>query len=398
MSRSLRAVRGWRGAGIALLACSVLAAAPAGAGAGTQRCPSGQLDRGGTCTSFASAGRQVVSITRSVMRRERGKAAILRVDVGGRTLVNRGIGLSMAGVPASPRMKFRPGSMAIPAVTTVALQLQDEGRLDLDDRLSKYLPNYPNADRVTLRMLASVTSGYPDYIQENPPFQAAQLANVFRQWNDDELLDYAFAQPIVCDPGACFHYAHTNFILLGRVLEKVTRQSTTTLLRTRVIRPLGLRDTAITKLPFIPSPVLHAYSDERGVYEDSTYWSPSWGIGRGMLWTTTARDMIAEIRAIGTGRLVSKSAFGQFRAPLSRGLPSAPRTADYGLGILLANGWLLQNPVINGYAGILAYLPSRRIAVLIEVTRKPGATAQSIATDAFKALTRYLTPNNAVTT
>jgi D-alanyl-D-alanine carboxypeptidase len=332
------------------------------------------------------------------MRQERGKAAIVRIDIGGRTLVSRGLGFSMAGVPASPRMKFRPGSMTIPAVTTLALQLQDEGRLNLDDKLSKYFPNYPNADRVTLRMLASVTSGYPDYIQENPPFQAALLANVFRQWDDSELLDYAFAQPVACNPGACFHYAHTNFILLGRVLEKVTKQSMTKLLLRRVIRPLGLRETAITKLPYIPPPVLHAYSDERNVYEDSSYWSPSWGIGRGMLWTTTARDMITQIRAIATGRLISKSAFRQFRAPLSRGLPGAPRTADYGLGILLAKKWLFQNPVINDYAGILAYLPSQRIAVLIEVTHKPNATAQSIATDVFKALTQYLTPNNAVTT
>jgi CubicO group peptidase (beta-lactamase class C family) len=363
-----------------------------------KRCPSGQFDRGGTCTSFATAAKQVGSITRSVMSAEDGKGAIVRVDIGDRTLVNRGLGFSMAGVPASPDMKFRPGSMAIPAVTTVALQLQDEGRLNLDDKLSKYFPKFPNADRVTLRMLASVRSGYPDYIQGNPPFQAVLFADPFRQWDDDELLDYAFAEPIVCDPGACFHYAHTNFVILGRVLEKVTGQSMTSLLLRRIIRPLGLRDTLITKFPYIPPPVLHACSDERGVHEDSTYWSPSWGIGRGMLWTTTARDMISEIRAMGTGKLVSRSAFRQFTAPLSRGLPDAPRTVDYGLGILVRSGWLFQNPDINGYAGILAYLPSQGIAVVIETTHGPKSTAQHIATDVFKALTTYLTPKNALTT
>ena len=383
----------------AVIACAVAAAVGApSAGAAVKQCPSGQFDRGGTCTSFATAAKQVGSIARSVMSADDGKGAIVRIDIGDRTLVNRGLGFSIAGVPASPAMKFRPGSMSIPAVTTVALQLQDEGRLDLDDPLSKYFPKFANADRVTLRMLASVRSGYPDYIQSNPPFQAAQLADPFRQWVDSELLSYAFAEPLICEPGACFHYAHTNFVILGRVLEKVTGQSMTALLLRRIIRPLGLRDTRITKYPDIPPPVLHAYSDERGVHEDSTYWSPSWGIGRGMLWTTTARDMITEIRALGTGKLVSRSAYRQFTAPLSRGLPGAPTTVDYGLGILRGSGWLLQNPVINGYAGVLAYLPSQKIALVIEATRGSKSKAQSIATDVFKALTRYLTPDNEITT
>jgi hypothetical protein len=78
--------------------------------------------------------------------------------------------------------------------------------------------------------------------------------------------------------------------------------------------------------------------------------------------------------------------------------PGRARTVDYGLGILVGSGWLFQNPVINGYAGILAYLPSQRIAVVIEVTRGPKSTAQSIATDVFKALTQYLTPDNTIKT
>ena len=59
-------------------------------------------------------------------------------------------------------MHFRIGAMAIPYLINVLLQLQDQGRLSLDDPVSNWLPDLPNADRVTLRMLASNTSGYPD--------------------------------------------------------------------------------------------------------------------------------------------------------------------------------------------------------------------------------------------
>ncbi len=167
---------------------------PAGAGgigtgaATNSKCSSNQIDIGGTCTSKAEVSKQIISITQGVMQKEDAKGVLLRVDVDNGTVVNTGLGDSQEGVPATPDMKFRPGSMAIPMLTTVVLQLQEQGKLSLDDTLSKWFPQYANADKVTLRMLSSVTSGYPDYIQENPPFQAAQLAEPFRHWTDDELL------------------------------------------------------------------------------------------------------------------------------------------------------------------------------------------------------------------
>ena len=380
-----------RAVSIAALACALIAALPAAAEA--KKCPRATFDRGGVCTSLQSARKRVLAITRSVLSAEGGRAAIIRVDVRNRTIVNRGIGSSMEGVPANRRMKFRPGSMTIPLMTALALQLQEKRRLDLDDPLSRWFPQYPNANRVTLRMLASARSGYPDYIQENPPFQAAQLADVFRHWTDDELLSYAFAQPPVCAPGACFHYAHTNFILLGRVLERVTGQSVATLLRKRFLRPLGMRDTKITKRPAIPAPALHAYSRDRGVYEDSTSWSPSWGLGNGLIMTSTAGDMIKQIKAIGGGRLFSRSSMLQFTAPLSRGLPGAPQGPSYGLGIATGNSWMLQNPSFNGYAGILGYLPPQKLSVVIESTYGPKADFDThISFSIFQALTKYLSP------
>jgi D-alanyl-D-alanine carboxypeptidase len=391
-------VRFWRGGAVAVLAFALVCVVPVTAGAGPTQCPASQFDRGGECTRYLDAAKEIVAATQSVMSKLDAKAVILRVDVGDRTVVNRGLGMSMAGTPANPSMKFRPGAMVIPLLTTIALQLQDAGRLSLDDTLSEWYPDYPNADRVTLRMLASVTSGYPDYIQENPPFQAAQLAEPFRQWTDDELLEYAFAQPVVCDPGTCFHYAHTNFILLGRVIEQVTNKSVTALMLERFIRPLGMRDTKITKFPAIPAPALHAYTSERGVYEDSTSWSPSWGLGNGLIMTSTASDMIKLIDAVGTGKLLSTSAARQQVEPLSQGLPGTPPAINYGLGIVVGNnGWVLQNPIFNGYAGILAYLPSQKISILIENTHGPNAVpGSSIATDIFKAVTQYLTPNHPV--
>ena len=387
----------WRGTLCVVAACAVVGAVPATADA--KRCPSGQFDRGGTCTSFQTAARHIVDITRSVMASQGAKAVILRIDIGNRTLINRAFGVSMEGVPASPMMHFRPGAMAIPMLTTLLLQLQDERRLSLDDKLSRWYPNYPNADRVTLRMLASSTAGYSDYIQENPPFLAAFHAAVFRHWTDDELLGYAFAEkPFPCDPGGCFHYGHTNYIILGNVVQKVTGRSVGSLIQSRFLRPLGMRNTRITKLPGIPAPVLHAYTTDRGVYEDSTFWSPSWGIGDGMVMTSTAADMVKEIRAIGSGRLFSKSAGRQLVTPYSRGLPGALPQLDYGLGVDVANGWMFQIPQFNGDIGILGYLRSRGIAMIVENTNGPKVLmGRNISGTIAKQITLYLTPDRPIT-
>jgi D-alanyl-D-alanine carboxypeptidase len=122
----------------------------------------------------------------------------------------------MAGAPATRRMHFRIGSIAIPYLIDQLLILQDEGKLSLDDPVSNWLPGLPNGDRVTLRMLANSTSGYPDWIQGNPSFTETLLADIFRQWKTQALMDAAFSQPLICDPGTCFHYAHTNYVVLER--------------------------------------------------------------------------------------------------------------------------------------------------------------------------------------
>ena len=111
------------------------------------KCSSNQIDIGGTCTSKAEVSKQIISITQGVMQKEDAKGVLLRVDVDNGTVVKTGLGDSQEGVPATPDMKFRPGSMAIPMLTTLVLQLQEQGKLSLDDTLSKWFPHTPTPTR-----------------------------------------------------------------------------------------------------------------------------------------------------------------------------------------------------------------------------------------------------------
>jgi D-alanyl-D-alanine carboxypeptidase len=302
----------------------------------------------------------------------------------------------MAGVPANLRMHFRIGSIAIPYVIDLLLQLQDEGRLSLDDSVSNWLPSLPDADRVTLRMLATSTSGYADWVQENPDFVQTLYADVFRQWQTKELLEIALARPRLCEPGACFHYAHTNFIILGMVIQDVTGKPVEKLLRSRILRSLDLRNTRISALPDIPPPVLHAYTADRGPYEDSTFWSPSWTIAASMIMTGTIGDMIKSAKALGRGALISKAAARERVAPPTVFFPGFSQSLYYGLGIVISNTWEIQNPEMNGYTAIMAYLPSERISVALAVTKgeRAAATETNYSEQLFTTISEYLTPDH----
>jgi CubicO group peptidase (beta-lactamase class C family) len=339
----------------------------------------------------------MAAIVREAMPELGVRATLLRVDTGEEVLTERGFGNSMKGTPATTKMRFRIGSMAIPYLITVLLQLQEEGKLSLNDKLAKYRPNFPEAKVVTLRQLANVSSGYPDWIQGNEPFQAVLLENPFRQWTSNELLHWAFTQPIACPPETCFHYAHTNFAILAQVISRVTGEPVSKLIRQRVLTPLGLDSIQISRFPAMPGPVLHAYVTERGPYEDATFWSPSWTIGDGTVMSGTLADITRSARFTGTGALVSEQSSRERFTPSK--IPVFSKSLYYAMGNLVVNDWQVQNPQIDGYTGIQGYLPQRGISVGLVTTAYPKGTRATGAPAAlmFQKLSAYLTPGHPFT-
>lgn len=205
----------------------------------------------------------VLRVVHNFMTQAHLKAAIVRVTVAGKEVLTRAVGDSMTGVQATTDMHFRNGAVAISYVATLLLKLVDQKKLSLDDRLSKWLPDFPNAGRVTLGQLAQMTSGYPDYVLGNEQFATESYANPFQQWTTQDLLAQISGRPLLYEPGTNWNYAHTNYVLLGLALEKATGQDMPTLLANEVLGPLGLKHTANADTAEIPWPVLHTFTSER---------------------------------------------------------------------------------------------------------------------------------------
>jgi CubicO group peptidase (beta-lactamase class C family) len=335
----------------------------------------------------------VMRVVHNAMTQAHLKAAIVRITVDGKEVVTQAVGDSMTGVPATTDMHFRNGAVAISYVSTLLLKLVDEKKLTLDDRLSKWLPDFPNAQRVTLGQLAQMTAGYPDYVIGNDQLENELYANPFQQLTTQDILAQISGRPLLYDPGTNWNYAHTDYVLLGLALEKATGQDMPTLLRNEVLGPLGLNSTTNSDTPEIPWPVLHTFSSERRkalkiaagtpFYEESTYWNPSWTITHGAIQTTNIYDMEATAVGVGSGKLLSADSYKKMVSTALRGKthaqPGCPTCFDqnegytYGLGIIASGDWLMQNPLFSGCAGVEAYLPAQKVAIAVAVTYAPEA-------------------------
>ncbi len=345
-------------------------------------------------------------------------AVIVRVTIDGKPLVTYALGHSMTGVPATTAMHFRNGAVAISYMSTLLLEYVDEHKLSLDDTVSKWLPDLPDASQVTLKMLANMTSGYADYVTE-PAFSTAVDLNPFRSWTAPELLSYGLSQPMSFAPGTNWGYAHTNYVILGEILQKVGGKPLATLLRQKVLGPLGLNNTVASQTAAIPVPVLHSFTSQRRetlavpagtpFYEESTFWNPSWTLAPGAVETTDINDMTATAQGIGSGALLTKAAYQAQTGPnllgfgtSQAGCSCGPQVNfyNYGLGIVRSGSWLLQNPLFGGYGSTEAYLSSGKIAIAVAVTYGPNSFDANgiVGNDSdpiFRAIGSYLAPNDA---
>ena len=363
-------------------------------------------------------GAAIVAIARSAMKADALNAVIVRVTVNGEPVVTKALGTSTTGVPATPAMHFRNGAVAISYMSTLLMEYVDEHKISLDDTVARWLPSLPDANQVTVKMLANMTSGYPDYVTD-PAFIAQEQSDPFRAFTRSQLLAFAFSRPLSFAPGTNWGYAHTNYVVLGQILEKVGGRPLATLLRQKVLGPLGLSNTVASQTAAIPSPVLHAFSSERRAqlalppttpfYEESSYWNPSWTLAPGSVETSNIYDLTKSAEGIGSGRLLSKSSYKTQTGPNLLGFGSAlpgcscaPQVNgyNYGLGIVRSGSWLLQNPLFGGYAATEAYLPSKKIAIAVAVTFAAGAFDEegnyTNSSDAiFRSIGAYLAPSDA---
>jgi CubicO group peptidase (beta-lactamase class C family) len=228
--------------------------------------------------------------------------------------------------PNIPRTRFNIASMGKTFTAVLVMQLVEKGRLKLDEPIRTYLPEYPipNADKITIHHLLTHTSGLSNYMI-HPKYQE-------RRRNLSMLID---VMGLVCDmplvfeaPGEKFAYSNSGYIVLGRIIEKVTGKSYVSCAGEKLWAPLGMKSTSIDYPPPVhpPAEAVPYYVFSPRSYVDGTAdENPAFSDGGAF---SSAPDLFAFARALLTGKLLK---------PETRALMLTPRSTmdlqtKYGYG------------------------------------------------------------------
>ena len=343
--------------------------------------------------SAASPRARIDGLIRQALKTQGLNAVLVEVTVRGKRVIKKAYGRSEPGVRATTKMHFRNGNVAAPYITTLLLRMVDQHKAKLDDKVSKWLPWLRDANRVTLRQLAGMTAGYHDY-EQDPALADLLYGNPFGVLSTNRRLQLALSRPLQFEPGSNWSYAHSDYVILGLALEKITRTSLAKALRKWVLKPLGLRHTRSSISSYIPPPVLHTYSAERKSYlqippserflEETTFWNPAWSFPRGGVMTNTIGDMTRGVIGVGSGKLLKKKSYRTQVDPRvgfghavtddsCEDCRQLTRDLGYGLGVFRYRDWIAAQPLFAGLGSVAAYLPSQRVSVAVVAALGEGS-------------------------
>ncbi|MFC6172805.1 serine hydrolase domain-containing protein [Subtercola frigoramans] len=154
-----------------------------------------------------------------------------------------GVADPSTGAPMEVGMHTRIGSVTKTFTGTLLMQLAEDKKLSLDDTIGKYIPGIPNGDQITLRQLASMTSGIASYTM-NSSFTDVYFAKPETIFTPTELVAAGVEKSPIFAPGEKFNYSNTNTVLLGLVIEEVTDEPVSDVYAQRILKPLGLTSTS----------------------------------------------------------------------------------------------------------------------------------------------------------
>lgn len=205
----------------------------------------------------------------------------------------------------------RVGSTVKMYTATIILKLQEEGKLDLDQKIADHLSGeiiqrIKNAEKATIRQLLQHSSGIYNYIQ-SAQFQTASINNLIKEWHAQDLLKYAYDKPAYFEPGADVQYSNTNYILLGLLIEKIASKALHQVFDEKIIQPLQLKHTLFAGKNPVPQNIIRGYIDlysnlqviESTYYSGWDYYTADGGL------ISNPYDMTLFFKALMSGKIIS---------------------------------------------------------------------------------------------
>jgi len=264
----------------------------------------------------------------------------------------------------------------------VIMQLAEEGKLSIDDTIDTWFPKQPNGDRITIRMLLSHTSGLARYISAENVMEGKWN----KKWAPMDLVAEANKSGPVGEPGSSdAHYSNTNYVLLGLIVEEVTGNGWAQEVESRIIKPLGLKDTAFLSKEGILDIMVGGYAKKEVGYQNllEAPWYPHpstvWSAGA---ITSTVSDLITYASALFKDDLFeSRETLEEMLQCLASQDFGGGQLADLGLGLMriqIEGMTIWGHPGdVPGYAVFIGYDPDTGATVAAIVNTVGGDVIMS---------------------
>jgi D-alanyl-D-alanine carboxypeptidase len=291
----------------------------------------------------------------------------------------------------TPADHFRIGSNTKTFVISVLLQLVDEGKLNLDDPLSKFAlgVTIPNAEHITIRELCEMRSGLFE-AYDTPEIDPLKLTGEMT-FDPRTLIGWAVRQKPYFAPGTAYKYSNTNYLLLGLVIESVTNDSVADQIRTRLLVPFDLTETSYPATQAMPAPWAHGYGlGQHGDWEDVSNTIPVSLMGAAGEMISDVADMKRWVALYVTGKT---NAAATQRERLNC-IPIGEGNLAFGLGIGCSAGWYGYTGGLPGYNTAGYYFPSSGVTIIAWVTLQADKPAPGVANALFRDIATIMTPEN----
>jgi D-alanyl-D-alanine carboxypeptidase len=231
--------------------------------------------------------------------------------------------------PARPEMRYSVGSVSKQFMAAAILLLVRDGKLSLDDRVARFLPSLTRASDISIRQLLSHTSGYQDYypLDYVAPFMAQPVT-------PDGILERWARKRLDFEPGTEWQYSNTNYVVAGRILERITGMPLMSFLERRIFRPLGMQTPInLDHQPLAESDAKGYTRFGRGPVRQVEPEARGWLFAAGEL-AMTARDLALWDQALLEGKLLEPALLDEMITPvrLKNGAPT-----NYALGVEISN-------------------------------------------------------------
>lgn len=256
-------------------------------------------------------------------------------------------------VPNTIETKFEIGSITKQFNACCILQLADEGKLSLDDNLSKYFPDFPKGDSITIHMLLTHTSGIKNYTELQEFWKIASFPV-----EKDTMVALIKKQPFNFSPGTKWSYSNSGYFLLGYIIEKVSGKSYSNYVLKNVIEKASLKNTCVNRWDSIITNRARGYEKARGKeWKNTSYISMEGPYSAGAI-ISTVEDLYQWNTALFSNKIIPQTMLAKMITPHKQHY-------GYGIGIDTFNNHLLisHNGGINGFQSFLGYFPTDDVIV-----------------------------------